>query len=117
MSWRFDNFDRKKNNLLILNNYYHLECLSTTFFESMNCVQNLTMFDQNPSNHVKELPKLPKLEIFKNRVYDMNYWVPMYSDLYPKSNNWSKNITIEYNYHRPHDSPGDKTPRQMMEET
>ncbi len=25
--------------------------------------------------------------------------------------------TIDYNYHRPHDSLGDKTPGQMMDET
>ena len=25
------------------------------FFESMNCVQILIIFDQNPANHVKEI--------------------------------------------------------------
>ena len=41
------------------------------FFESVNCVQFLIIFDQNPANHVKEITEAAAVRDVQNRVDEL----------------------------------------------
>ena len=41
------------------------------FFESMNCVQILIIFDQNPANHVKEITEAAAVRDVQNSAEEL----------------------------------------------